>query len=162
MQMAQFDGSFLDDLARRGLVRFLRQHDGRQWFRPGSGVGVTDLPDGLVQLHIADDHEKDVIGNVPFAVVTVNVIRLQFIEDVGIADDGEAVRTARVSGLKQAAAGTTARIILAHVHFAADDIEFLREVLRRQRRILHDVAEDVDGHSRPGVRHVDPIHRPVE
>ena len=107
----------LDDLARRGLFRFLRQDDRRQGFRPGAGVGVADLRDGLLHLHIADDHEKDVVGNVFFAVVTVNILRFQFIEDVGITDDGEAIGTARVSGFKQAAAGTPRRIVLqATVH----------------------------------------------
>ena len=162
MQMTKFNGGFLEYLARRGLFRFLRQHDGRQRLRPGPGVGVTNLADGFLQLHIANDHEKDIIGNVFFAVVTVNVIRLEFIEDIRITDDSEAIGTARVSGLEQAAAGTAARIILSHVHFATDDIEFLREFLRRQRRILHDVAEDVDGHPRACVRHVNPINRPVE
>ena len=39
---------------------------------------------------------------------------------------------------------------------------FLGQFVGRQRRVLHDVAQDVDGDARAGVRHVNVIHRAVE
>ena len=63
---------------------------------------------------------------------------------------------------KQPAAGATAGIVLAHVHFAADDLEFLGQFVRRQRRVLHDVAQNIDRRGRAGVRHVNVIDRAVE
>jgi hypothetical protein len=54
------------------------------------------------------------------------------------------------------------RIILVHVHLAADDVHLLRQFLLGQRGVLHDVAEDVDGDFPAGVRDIDPIDRAVE
>ncbi len=95
-------------------------------------------------------------------IIGADVVRLQLVENIQIADDGEAIRAARVGGFKQAAAGAAAGIILAHVHFAADDIEFLGEFIRRQRGVLHDVAQNINRRGRAGVRHVNVIHRAVE
>ena len=162
MQMAQFNGSFLDDFPRGRLPGFLRQHDRRQRLGLGLPVSVVDLRHDVLRLHVARDDEAGVIGNVFLVIITANIIGLQLVENVRIANDREAIRAARVGGLEQAAAGAARRIVLAHVHFAADHVEFLAQFVRRQRRVLHDVAQDVDGHARASVGNVDPIHGPVE
>ena len=68
----------------------------------------------------------------------------------------------RVGGFKQPAARAAAGIVLVHVHFAADDVHFLGQFVRRQRRVLHDVAQNINRRARAGVRHVNVIHRAVE
>ena len=54
------------------------------------------------------------------------------------------------------------RVVLVHVHLATDDVHLLGKISLRQRRVLHDVAENIDGNFPAGVRHVDPIDRAVE
>ena len=125
-------------------------------------VGVFDLRDDFIALYVAGHDVEDIIWRVFFVVISADVVRLQLIENIRIADDGEAIRTARVGGFKQAAAGAAAGIVLAHVHFAADDVHFLGQFIRRQRGVLHDVAQDINRRGRAGVRHVNVIHRAVE
>jgi hypothetical protein len=48
MKMAEFDGRFLDDFARRGLLRFLGQYDRRHRRAPWFFVGGADLRDDFV------------------------------------------------------------------------------------------------------------------
>ncbi len=143
MQMAEFDGRFLDDFARRGLLRFGGQKIRRQRARLGLRVSLFDLLNHLVALHVAGDDVEDIVRRVFLVVIGADVVRLQLVENVQIADDGETIRAARVGGFKQPAAGAAAGIVLAHVHFAADHVEFLGQFIRRQRRVLHDVAQDV-------------------
>ena len=92
--MAQFDGRLLDDFARGGLPRFLRQDDGRQ--RPGLGLGVSraDLRDDLLGFDVAGHDEENIVGRVFFPVVGNDVLGLKFVENVRVADDGEAIRAA--------------------------------------------------------------------
>ena len=51
---------------------------------------------------------------------------------------------------------------MAHVHFAADDIHFLRKFVRRQRGVLHDVAQNINRLHRAGVRHINVIDRAIK
>ena len=95
-------------------------------------------------------------------VITADVLRLQLVENVRITDDRETIRAARVGGFKQSPARAAARIVLSHVHLAADHVHLLGQFIRRQRRVLHDVAQDVNRRARAGVRHVNVIHRAVE
>ena len=62
MQMAEFDGGFLDDFARDGLARF----GGQNYRGQGAGLGfwrkLRGLRDSIVVLHIAGDDVEDVVG----------------------------------------------------------------------------------------------------
>ena len=91
-----------------------------------------------------------------------DVLALEFVEDVRITDDRVAVRAGRVGRLEQAPAGALARIIVAHRDLAADHVQFLCQLIGRQRRVLEDVAKDVDGHDRAVIGHIDVIHRAIE
>ena len=120
------------------------------------------MRDDFVVLHVAGDDVKHIVRRVFFGVVTADVVGFQLAENVGIPDDGEAIRTARVGGFKQAAAGAAPGIVLAHVYFAADDVEFPGQFIGGQGGVLHDVAQDVNRRARAGGRHVNVIHRAVE
>ncbi len=162
MQMAEFDGRFLDDFARRSLFWFGGQIIWRQRAGFCFFVGGFYLRDDFIIFHVAGDDVEHVVRRVFFRVVIADVFRLQFVEDVGVADDGETIRAFRVGGLKQPPPGAARGIVVTHVHFAADDVKFLREFIRRQRRVLHDVAQNIYRRGRAGVRHVNVINRPVE
>ena len=84
------------------------------------------------------------------------------VEEIGQANDRESIGTAAVGALEKAAGGTTARIVVAHVHLTADDIEFLGEFVRGKGGVLEDVAKDVDGDAGTGVGDVDPVDGAVE
>ena len=118
--------------------------------------------DYLVVLHIAGYDVEAIIGRIFFRVIIADVFRLKFVENIKIADDREAVGAFGVSGFKQPAAGAAAGVILAHVHLAADHIEFLGQVVRRQRGVLHDVAQYINSRDGAGVGHVNMINRAVE
>src|SRR6185312_168794 len=72
------------------------------------------------------------------------------------------VGAAGVGGFEKAAAGAAVGVVDVHVHLAADDVHFLGEFIGRQRGVLHDVAEDIDGGARAGVGNVDVIDGAVE
>ena len=78
-------------------------------------------------------------------VVRQQVVTGDAIEEVQQSDDRIAVRALGVGGRKKPHAGTTAGVVFAHVHLAADDVEFLLKFIGRQRRVLEDVAENIDG-----------------
>ena len=162
MEVTQFRGRFLNDFARRGLSGFLRKHDRRQRSGLRFRVSIADLRDDRVRLQVAHGDEEDIVRGVFLVIITANVVRLEFIEDIRITDHGKAIRASGVCRFKQSAARAADGIVLAHVHFAADDIEFLRQLLRRQGCVLHDVAENVDGHAGAGVWDIDPIDGAVE
>ncbi len=123
---------------------------------------VADLFLHFVRVDVADDDEEQVVRRVFLFVVVENVFALQVIEDVGIADDGEAIRAARVSDLEEPARGFLARVVLVHVHLAADDVHLLAQFIGGQRGVHHDVAENVHGDLRARVRHIDVIDGAVE
>ena len=162
VQVAEFDRRFLDDFARGGLLRFQQQQGGQQGAGFGFCVGGFDLRDDLVALHVTGDDVEHIIRRVFLVVIAADVVRFEFVEDVGIANDGEAIRAFDVGDFKQPSARAAARIVLAHVHLAADDVHFLRKFSRRQRRVLHDVAQNINRLHRAGVRHVHVIDRAVE
>src|SRR5450756_1522635 len=120
------------------------------------------MGDDIGVLHITGDDVEDIVRRVFLGVIAADVVGLDAVEDVEIADDGIAIRTLGVSNLEQAAAGAAAGIVLAHVHFAADDIELLGEFIRRQGGVLHDVAQNIDGLHRAGVGDVDVINGAVK
>ena len=95
-------------------------------------------------------------------VVRQQVVTGDAIEEVQQSDDRIAVRALGVGGRKKPHAGTTAGVVFAHVHFAPDDVEFLLEFIGRQRRVLEDVAENIDGRGGSRIGHINPIHRAVE
>jgi len=162
MKMAKLDGCLLDDFAHRRLPRFNGQIIRRNRARLRLPVGGFDLRHHVVVLHIAGDHVEAVVRRVFLRVIIADDLRLQLVENVRVTDDGEAIRAFGEGGLKQPSARAARGIVLAHVHFAADDVQFLRQFIRRQRGVLHDVAQDVYRSRRAGVRNVNVIHRAVE
>jgi hypothetical protein len=113
-------------------------------------------------LDVADHDEEDVVGDVAFAVVGVDIGGAQFVEDVGIADDGEAVGALGIGGFEEAAAGPAAGVVVVHVHLAADDLEFLGEFGVGEGGVLHDIGEDIDGHAGAGGGDIDPVNGAIE
>ena len=125
MEMAQLDRRLFDDLARGCLPGLLGQHNGRDG--PGFGLGISLANQGgdFLLLDIAGDHIEDVVGRVLLVIVGKDVFRLEFVENVGVADDRETVGAPGVGAFKEAPAGAAARIIYIHVHLAHDDILLL-------------------------------------
>ena len=120
------------------------------------------MRDDFVILHVARDDVENIVGRVFLRVVITDVLRLHFVENIRVADDGETIRTLGVSRFKQATARAATRIVMAHIHFAADDIHFLREFVWWQIRVLHDVAQNINGLHRARVRHINMIHRAIK
>ena len=160
--MAQLDGRFLDDFAGGGLRRLFGQHHRRDGAGRSLRPSLLDLHEHVGGHDVAHDEEEDVVGRVTLAVVAHDVRALKRVEDVAVADDREAIRAARVSGLEEPAARAATGVVVAHVHLTADDVELLLQLVVGQRGVLHDVAEHVHGDARAGVRRVDVIHRAVE
>ena len=162
VEVAHFDRRLLGDFACGDLFRFRRQDGGRHRTGFAGGEGRADLFLDFGGIDVAHDDEEDVVRRVLLLVIGVEIFAADFVENIRIADDGETIRTLGVGGLEQATRGALMRVVLIHVHLAADDVHLLREVRLGQRRVLHDVAEDVDGDLPAGVGDVDPIDRAVE
>ena len=162
MDMAEFHGRFLDDFARGHLARFHGQHHGRHGAGLGLGVGGLYLRDHVVVFHIAHDDVEDVVGRVFFGVIIADVRRLHLVENIRVADDGVAVGALGVGGLEETTAGAAAGVVEAHVHFAADHVHLLGQLIGRQGGVLHDVAEDINGLGAAGVGDVNVIDGAVE
>ncbi|OQB90234.1 MAG: hypothetical protein BWX84_02011 [Verrucomicrobia bacterium ADurb.Bin118] len=162
MQVPQFHRGFLYDFPGRRLPGFRRQHHGRQRAGFGTGVSLPDLGNYLARAHVAGNDKEHIVRRVFFVIVTHDVVALQFVENIRIPDDRVTIWAAGVGGFKQPAAGALVRIVLAHVHFPPDDLLFLGQFIRGKRSVLHDVAEDVHSHPRPGVRHVNVIDGAVK
>ena len=156
------DRSQFQLFARRHLSRFRGPIVHRQRSSRSPGIGLAHLFDDCVGLHIAHHHQEAIVRCVVGAVIRQQIISSDAIEEVQQSDDRIAVGTFGVGGRKKPLAGATSRIVFAHVHFAPDDIEFLLEFIGWQRRVLEDVAENVDGRGGPRVGHIDPIHGAVE
>ena len=162
MEVPEFDRRFLDNFACGRLRRFLGQNNCRDGLGFRFGVGFANLRRDGFRFHVARDDVKDVVGRVFFAVIGMDVFRLQFVENVRIANDGEAIRAAGVSGFEQAAAGAAAGIVHVHVHLADDDFHFLGQFVGGQRGVLHNVAENVHGDACAGIGNVNVIDGAVE
>ena len=160
--VTQFDGGFLDDFAESDLTWFGGNDERRQRFGLGLGEGGLDLVEDGLGLDVADHDKEGVIGDVAFAVVGVDIGGAEFVEDVGIADDGEAVRALSVGGLEEAAAGPATGVVVVHVHFAADDLEFLGQFGVGEGGVLHDIGEDIDGETGAGCGDIDPVNGAIE
>ena len=120
------------------------------------------MSDHVRLFYVAGDDVKDVVRHVFLKVISQNVVRLEFVEDVWVTDDGEAIGAFGVGGLEKTPAGTAAGIVGVHVHLADDDLLLLLQLLTRQRSVLHHVAKHIDGDLRAGVRHVNVKNRAVE
>ena len=162
MHVAELDGGLLDDFARGELARLGGDEQRRHGAGFSLGETLADLRDDLVDPHVADDDEEEIVWRVTGAVIADDVLSFQFVEDVEQANDGQAIRTAYIRSFEKSFTRTPVRVVLPHVHLAADDVELLGERLLGQRGVLDDVAQDVDGDARAGVRHVDVIDRSVE
>ena len=112
--------------------------------------------------NVANHHKKHVVWGVALVIVGDDVLPLDLVEDVRIPNDGVAIGTACVGGLKEPTAASAAGIVLAHVHFTPNDIQFLDQFVGGDAGVLHDVAEDINGHSGPGVGSVNMVNCPVE
>ena len=162
VEVRMLDRSQLQLFARRHLPGFrdpIVHRKGSSW---SPGIGLAHLLDDCVGLHIAHHHQEAIVRGVVGSVIRQQVVSGDAIEEVQQSDDRIAVGTLGVGGRKKPLAGAAARIVFAHVHLAPDDIEFLLEFIGRQRRVLEDVAENIDGRGGPRVRHIDPIHGAVE
>lgn len=87
---------------------------------------------------------------------------MDFVEDIWIPDDGITIRAAGIRGFEEPPARAPSRVILIHVHLAQDDLLFFLHLSGRQRRVLHDIAKDINCDLGAGVRDVDVIDRAVE
>ncbi len=116
----------------------------------------------FLRFDVARDNEENIVGHVLIAVIAQDVLRLERVENIRVADDGEAIGAFGVGAFEQAPPGAPRRIVLVHVHLAADNIQFLLQFVRRQGGVLHDVAQDVHGHGRAGVGDVDMINGAVK
>jgi hypothetical protein len=162
VEVAQLDGRFLDDFAGGSLRRLFGQHHRRDGAGRSLRPSRLDLREHVGGHDVPHDEEEDVVRRVTLAVVAHDVLALKRVEDVAVADDREAIRAARVSGLEEPAARAATGVVVAHVHLAADDVELLLQLVVGQRGVLHDVAEHVHGDARAGVRGINVIHRAVE
>ena len=162
VEIAHFDGRFLDDLARGGLARFEGKNQGRQGPGLGLRVRLADLRGDFLRGDVAGDDEKDIVGHILFAVIARDVVRLERIENIRVADDGEAVGTLGVGRFEQAPSGAPARIVLVHVHLAADNVQFPVQFVGRQGGVAHDVTQDINGGFGAGIGHIDMIDGAVE
>ena len=162
VEKAKLNRGLFNHVTRPGLPGFARQHHWRQ--RPGFALGesLADLADDRLRLHIACHDKEHVVGHVPFPVISQNILRLERVENLRVADDGEAIRAFGVSHLKKPPARPSSRVVLVHVHFAADDIQFLVQFLRGQTGVLHDVAQNINGDSRAGVGDIDMKDRAIK
>ena len=120
------------------------------------------MRDDLVVFHITHDDVEDVVGRVFFGVIIADVRRLYLVENIRVADDGVAVGALGVGGLEETTAGAAAGVVEAHVHFAADHVHLLGQLIGRQGGVLHDVAEDINGLGAAGIGDVDVIDGAVE
>jgi len=154
VQISQFNGRLFDHLARRCLRRFLGQDKGGDGAGSGSGIGFLDLLNDGAGSHVAGHDVEHVVGGILLVVVSSDILRLQLVEDVRIADHGKAVGAPRVGSLEQAPPRPPVRVIHVHVHFAADDFHFLGQLVRRQRGVLHDIAQNVQSHGRAGAGNI--------
>ncbi len=95
-------------------------------------------------------------------VIGEDVLALEVVENGRITDDGIAIRAARVGGFEKAPAGAPGWIIRVHVHLPQDDLFFLFKFVLRERRMLADIAENVDGGARAGIGDIDVIHGAIK
>ena len=82
VEIAQFDGSFLHDFARRNLRRFLGQVNRGHGAGLGGCVCRLDQVHDLLVLHIPGDDEENIVRRVFLAVVVADVLGLQLVEDI--------------------------------------------------------------------------------
>jgi hypothetical protein len=67
-----------------------------------------------------------------------------------------------IGGLEETAAGAACGVVVVHIHFAADDVEFFGELGVGEGGVPHDVGEDVDGHGGAGGGDIDPVDGAIE
>ena len=126
------------------------------------GKSQPDLFFRVTGIDISGDDKENIIGRIPSPVVTQDIICLQPIENVRVANDRVAVGTFGIGDFEETAAGAASWIILAHVHFPTDNIQLLSQLIGGKGRVLHDIAQNLDRDFPPGVGHVNPINRSIK
>ena len=162
MQMAKLNGRFLDDFARGGLARFIGQQHGRRGFVFIVRKCGGHLLDDFHSVYVADDYIKDIARKITGAIVAHDVVPSQFVKNIGIADHRVTIRACGVSALEEPPPRTSTRVVLAHIDFAANDIQFLGQLSLGQCGVLHNVAQNINCRDRAGVGHIYIVYRAVE
>ena len=117
---------------------------------------------GLLRIEVAGDHHEASIGGVARAVVGREVVVLDLIEEVAVADDRVAARVALEGGGKQEARGGVVGIVEAHVDFPTDDVFFLFEFRLRQDGKEDQAGEAFEKHRERVRGAIDVVHRAIE
>ena len=162
MKVRMLERPFIHDLTQRNLPRLAGHGDGGQGAGRLIRVTVADPLQNLVGIDCTSHDEEAVVRGITLAVVAEEIVASQPVKNIPVADDRVPIGAFRVGRLKQPAAGTTGGVIVAHVHFSADDIEFTGQLVPRQGGVLHDVTQDFGGESCAGVGNGDVINRAIE
>ena len=162
MKMRMLKRPFVDRLTSSHLSWFSSQRYRGQGARRLVAVGAADPIHDLIRVDGTDNDKETIVRGVTIPVVSEQIAAGQLIENIPIADNGVTVRAFRVSSLKQSPAGSARWVVVAHLHFPSDDIQFTGQFIFGQGGVLHDVAQHLGGNLRAGVGDSDMIHRAVK
>ena len=132
--------------ASRGadLLRLLGQGDERL-----APAGRAPLPRHVVQhllrLHVADDHEDLVVGNVAFVIEVDDRLVRGAVEHLEISDHRMPGRMDRVDRQVQQVVHDVPPIDLVVGQFAANDFQLAGKLLGLESDVLHGIGRQLDG-----------------
>ena len=162
MRTAKLHRSILLHDTGSRLRRFQRdQHRCQRFaFRFGKVFPYLSFHSGGVD--IPGHYNEQIIGSVHLFVVRHQIFARKRLKHILVADHRMPIWRDMISGLEQTAAGTAVGIILSHIHFAQNHLFLLFQLLRRQSRVLHDIAEDIHCRFHSAGRNVYIVKRVIE
>jgi hypothetical protein len=123
---------------------------------------VAQLLPHFFRVHIANNHEGEIIGDVTRFVILHHLLLRKLVVDLQLADDRKPVRMPLIRRPKKEQANHAIGVIHAHGELAPDDFLLFVVFVRRQGGIHHSVAQHLQRGANAIFRHVDPKNRPIE
>src|SRR6185503_4916746 len=106
MEMALFDRGFLDNLAWCDLPGLQWQDGRRNGASRRFGKGGSNLLFDFAGIDVAHNDEKRIVRRILLGVVGDEVLPLDLVENIRVANDSEPIRASRVGGFEQPARRT--------------------------------------------------------
>ena len=114
------------------------------------------------RVHIANNHEGEIVGDVTRFVILHHLLLRKLIVDLQLADDRKPVRMPLIRRPKKEQANHAIGVIHAHRELAPDDFLLFFVFVRRQGGIHHRIAQNLEGRADAIFRHVNPEDRAIE
>ena len=153
-----------DDIlsACRQLNRFFLDQNRRQTTARHLAKSRLDLTQAIRRRHRTDNRDDDIVRHVAGFIICKELLASDLLVKRTVADDWLAVGMRLKRRAKQRLAQLAVGVVQAHIDLPQNHIALALHLLRRQRRVQHDIRQHVDNLAERVGRCVNIIDRAVK